>query len=185
MAEKVKLQNVRLAFPNLWSKDKYGKYSANFLMDKDSPAHKAIVAGVKKVIETDAMGKSPGSKNLCYHPGSDKDNYDGYTDDNFYVSASRPEPFKPNQLIHRDKSPIETESVLYAGCYVNAVVNLWYQSNEHAKKVNAELVGIQFYKDGERFGRSATNIDDDDFDSLPDLEGEESDGNTENVEDLF
>ena len=185
MAEKVKLQNVRLAFPNLWEKDQYQNYSATFLLDKDSTAHKAMVTAIKKVIEADAKGKSPGSKNICLRPGSDKDNYAGFTDDNFYVSANRKEPFKPNQLINRDKSPIQTEGVLYGGCYVNAVVNLWYQDNQYGKKINAELVGIQFFKDGERFGRGASNIDDDDFDSLPDLEDEGSDGNTENVEDLF
>lgn len=182
MAEKVKLQNVRLAFPNLFQKDQYQNYSATFLMDKDSPAHKAMRKAVNAVIENDAKGKSPGGKNICLHPGSDKENYAGFTEDNFYVSANRKEPFKPNQLINRDKTPVETEGVLYGGCYVNAVINLWYQENQWGKKINAELVGIQFLKDGERFGRGSSTIDDDDFDALPDLE---DDAKAESAEDLF
>jgi len=184
VAEKVKLQNVRLAFPNLFDKDQYGNYSATFLMDKDSTAHKAMVSGIKAVIEKDAKGKSPGQKNICLHPGSDKDNYDGFDDSNYYVAANRKEPFKPNQLVNRDKSAVDSEGVLYAGCYVNAVINLWYQENQWGKKINAELVGIQFYKDGDRFGRSSATIDDDDFDTLPELEDGAETG-TDDVENLF
>ena len=170
MAQKVKLSNVRLAFPNLFEKDQYGRYGATFIMPKESPAHKAMQKALRGVAEADLKGKMPTPSSVCLKDSSEKADYAGFEEGTLYVSASRKEAFKPNQIIHRDKTPIESEGVLYPGCYVNAVINVWAQDNNYGKKINAELVGVQFYKDGDRLGRGSTNIEDDDFDSLPDIE---------------
>jgi hypothetical protein len=60
----------------------------------------------------------------------------------------------------------EDDNVVYAGCYVNAIITLWVQNNSYGKRVNAQLDGVQFAKDGEPFG--AGGIDADEFDLLDD-----------------
>jgi len=176
MAVKVKLQNVRLAFPKLFEKDQYGNHSATFIIEPNTPAFKSMESAIKQVVEQDLKGKKPGSDKICMRKSSDKGgDYDGFTEANYALAANRKESFKPNQLINRDKTPIESDGVLYPGCYVNAVVSIWPQDNSWGKRVNAELVGVQFYQDGERLGRGATSIDDDDFEELPELETEGSD----------
>ena len=171
MSQKVKLTNVRLAFPNLFQPDQYGRYGATFILPHDSASYKAMKSALKAVAEADLKGKMPSPSNLCLKDSTEKADYAGFEEGTSYVAASRKEGFKPNQIINRDKTPCESESVMYPGCYVNAVVNVWAQDNNYGRKLNAELVGVQFFKDGERLGRGSTSIDEDDFDALPELEG--------------
>ena len=73
---------------------------------------------------------------------------------------------KRPKVIDRDKTPItEEDNKLYSGCYVNAVVDLWVMNNTYGKRVNANLLGVQFYKDGDTF-ESGSTADDDDFDDF-------------------
>ncbi len=176
MSEKVKISNARLAFPSLFNTDSYDRYSAVLILEPNNPAIAAINAAIDKVVKAELKGKKPGSASLCLRKSEEKaNNYEGFTATNYHVSASRKEPFKPNQVIDRDKSEITNPKALYAGCYVNALINVWAQDNSYGKRVNAELVGIQFVKDGEKFGRGSTDVADDDFDSLPPLDGESPD----------
>jgi hypothetical protein len=63
-------------------------------------------------------------------------------------------------VINRDKSPIaEGDNVVYAGCYVNGIVSLWAQNNQYGKRINAQLDGVQFVRDGEPFGDGAVSVD--------------------------
>jgi hypothetical protein len=56
-------------------------------------------------------------------------------------------------VITRDKTPIvESDNIVYAGCYVNAIVSLWAQNNQYGKRINAQLDAVQFVRDGEPFG---------------------------------
>ena len=75
---------------------------------------------------------------------------------------------KRPMVIDRDKSPLtEDDNKIYAGCYVNAVIELWFQNNGFGKRVNANLLGVQFLKDGEPFGDNA-GASADDFDAFGD-----------------
>ena len=67
-------------------------------------------------------------------------------------------------VINRDKSPItEDDGIIYPGCYVNAIIEVWAQNNAWGKRVNANLLGVQFVADGEPFG-SGVSASADDFD---------------------
>jgi hypothetical protein len=72
-------------------------------------------------------------------------------------------------IIDRDKTPlVEEDGKPYAGCYVNAVVDLWYSDHpKGGKQVLGNLLGVQFAKDGEPFGSGAVDVDDE-FDDLDD-----------------
>jgi hypothetical protein len=182
MTEKVKLQNVRIAFPNLFEPDSYTRYGATFIIEPDNPGLKTVNAAIKKLVDAELKGKMPGPSNVCLKKGSEKSStYAGFTESNYFISASRKEPFKPNQIIHRDKSAITTDGAIYAGCYVNVVLELWAQDNQYGKRINASPVGIQFVKDGDRFGRGASDLAEDDFDELPELEDDSAAGSPEDL----
>jgi Enterobacter phage Enc34, ssDNA-binding protein len=169
MAEKIMIKNARLSFPSLFSKNSFqgseGKYEATLLFPKsDTKTYKKIMAAIEDVKTEGKLGKIPASK-LCIKDG-DGIEYDGY-EDMWAVKASNT---KRPTVLDRDKSPItEEDDILYAGCYVNAIISPWGQNNDFGKRVNANILGVQFVKDGEAFGDAVT-ADADDFDEV---EGEE------------
>lgn len=165
------LEDVRIAFPELFvpkQVNNQGKaaYSACFLMPPSHP----VVMKVKTAIATVAKAKWPteyaeilpalvaGDK-VCLHNGDMKANYDGFPG-NLYVSArGQMAPLvigqDPNvKLTALDGKP-------YSGCYVNAQVAIWAQQNQYGKRVNAQIRGVQFLRDGEAFGAGAVSAPDD------------------------
>ena len=65
-----------------------------------------------------------------------------------------------------DKTPLVAENGKpYSGCFVNASLELWAQDNNYGKRVNATLMGVQFYKDGDSFSGGGV-ASEDDFDDL-------------------
>lgn len=164
------LKNVRLSFPNLFQKAKFEgaetKYEATFLLNKEQ--HATVIAAIEKDmtsrIKIELKGaKLPGDRK-CLKDG-DESNYDGYEGCMSFKAGNTKRPL----VIDRDKSPItESDEKVYAGCYVNAVVELWVQNNGYGKRINANLLGVQFAKDGEAFGGKGESADESDFDDLGD-----------------
>ena len=172
---KIKMQAVRLSFPSLFNTAKFGgedtgKYEATFVLDKVE--HAEVIAGIKAQIERlmkeELKSKVPSDK-LCLKDGDEmgRPEFEG----KYTIKASTK---KRPLVINRDKSPItESDNVIYAGCYVNAIVSLWAQDNKFGKRINAQLDGVQFCRDGEAFGDGAVSVNefdafgsesDDDFD---------------------
>ena len=150
---KIILKNVRLSFPSLFHKavfdGKETKFEATFLIDKATQADKIkeIKAAIDNAIK-DALkgGKLPPDK-VCMKDGDNID-YAGYAGMQSLKASSSKRPI----IIDRDKSPLtEDDNKFYAGCYVNASLELWVQNNQFGKRVNCNLLGIQFFKDGEPF----------------------------------
>jgi hypothetical protein len=164
---KIKIKNCRLSFPSVFNKAEFngqvGKYEATLLFPKsDTATYDAITA------EIEAMKKSNKAKvsadKLCIKDGDEID-YDGY-EGMWAVKASNS---KRPTVLNRDRTPlVEDDDVLYAGCYVNGIIDLWYQNNNYGKRINANLLGLQFVKDGEPFGDGAKVASDDDFDVIDD-----------------
>jgi len=166
----VKLSNVRLAFPQLFeARTVNGEgepaFSATFILAADHPA----VAEIKKAMIAVAKEKwgekweeivkgLKATDKLALHDGDAKTQYQGFAG-NLYVSArNRVKPL----VIDGNKSPLTSaDGKPYAGCYVNAVVDVWAQSNNYGKRINASLGGVQFFADGEAFsGGGAASADD-------------------------
>ena len=168
MAENIKihLKNVRLSFPSLFRKavfnDNVGKYEATFLLDKsDKDTKKVLDEAIKEAI-TEAAIKVSADKR-CLKDG-DESEYDGY-EGMWSIKAGNS---KRPTVIDRDKTPLaEEDDVLYAGCYVNAIIDIWIQNNQYGKRANANLYGIQFVKNGDPFGQGPVDVTDD-FDDLED-----------------
>lgn len=171
---KLKLTNVRLAFPSLFeAKTVNGEgkpaFSASLLIDPADPQVKAINAAIdatareKWGAKTDAMLKQMrAADKVCLHDGDLKASYDGFPG-MLFISARN--PMRPT-VLDRDRTPlVEADGKPYAGCYVNAVLELWAQDNKFGKRVNATLMGVQFAGDGDAFTGGGV-ADADDFDDV-------------------
>ena len=173
----LKLKDVRLSFADIFDAKAFGddpdakpRFSANFLIPKDTPEGKALVEQIKTAMKTVIATKWPtdapklkGDK-LCLRDGEPKDEdsgqpeelYEGYAG-HFFLSAASSED-KPPVIVDSRKGadgkfPVLTKASgrPYAGCYVNAVVRIWAQDNKWGKRVNASLEAIQFFRHGDAF----------------------------------
>lgn len=202
------LKNVRLSFADIFEPGKPqknddgttspGKYKANFLMEKGTEDTKANVAKIKKAAN-DAKEKKWGSEKnwpklkpekVCLRDG-DLEDWDGY-EGCLYLSASSPATRPPQIITNRKNSDnkwIEAEpggkGAPYSGCYVNALVRVWAQDNEHGKRVNASLEVIQFLRDGESFGAAPVDpnekFGDDDVGSEGSIDDDENEDDDDDL----
>ena len=167
----IKLSNVRIAFPKLFEAKKVGDgetkyYSVAGVIEPNSANAKALDAAMleaatikwekkaadilKKLVDDGKVGfkKKPLTS-------GDGDVYDGF-DGMWSVNASRREDKGAVLVLDRDKSPLnERSGKPYAGCYCNLLVSVWAQDNANGRRINIELKGVQFVKDGDAFGSSA------------------------------
>jgi hypothetical protein len=181
---KVRIEIVRLAFPALFKPASIGDgepaFGARFIMPPKHPAVKLLDDAIAAVAKERWKDKAPAilakiikDGNCCFLKGDylDKNGeaYDGFAGNYALGARSAAKPL----VIDRDKTPLtESDGRPYAGCFVVAQVDIWPQDNSYGRRINAQLAGVQFYKDGEAFtgGRPA---DPDDFDSLEDVGDEE------------
>lgn len=171
---KLKLSNVRLAFPALFeAKTVNGEgepaFSAVFLLDPADPQIKAINAAIDTVAK-DKFGAKADSvlkqmragDKVCLHDGDSKADYAGFPGSLFISARSKTRPL----VLNADKTPLTAaDGKPYAGCYVNASVELWAQDNNYGKRVNASLRGVQFLKDGDAFAGGGA-ASEDEFDDV-------------------
>lgn len=157
-SKKIRIENVRLSFAHFFQRDQYGNFSANFIFAKDHPATKTMLEAIKEVAANawgdgaaDALKSLKAQNRLCLHDGDTKDT-DGYAGNLFISANSSKRPL----VLDKDRSSLsEEDGRPYSGCYVNAVLNIWSQDNQWGKRVNADVLGVQFFADGESFGGGA------------------------------
>jgi hypothetical protein len=210
VAGRIKLEGVRLSFADIWrpkaikrsdGTESPPKFSANFLIPKEGSELTAIVDGKRvpimvglKKAKIAAIAKKLGEekaktlkiKSSAYAvKDGDEENYDGY-EGQWYVSANNA---KQPKIIGRDKRALkEADGVVYSGCYVNAIITLWYQpagvknDNPVPHAVYASLEAVQFVKDGEAFGAPGVDVDED-FDDLTDDDDDRDDDDVDGDDD--
>jgi hypothetical protein len=168
---KIKLQNVRLSFPSLFRKAVFNgdetKYEATFMLDKTEHADliKQIDNAVAGMMKDAFKGAKIPADKICLKDGDDsgRSEYEGH----MTIKASNA---KRPLVIDRDKTPLgEGDNRIYSGCYVNGIVELWAQNNQWGKRINANLLAVQFFRDGDPFG-DGTTASVDDFDAFDDVE---------------
>ena len=170
----ITLLNVRLSFAQLFeAKTVNGEgkpaYSASFLIDPKDPQIAVVNAAIETVAKdkwgakADATLKAMRTADkTCLHSGDLKSNYDGFEGMLYISSRNAMRPL----VIDVDKSPlVESDGKPYSGCFVNCSVELWAQDNNYGKRINATLMGVQFFKDGESFSGGGV-ASEDDFDDL-------------------
>jgi hypothetical protein len=148
---KVKLAGVRLSFPDLFEAGEYeGKrnYGATFLIAPGSDNDKKVRAALdavaveafkdkgKAIVKAAMAG---GNQKCCYWDGNSK-TYDGYAD-MMALTTKRGESKGRPLILDRDKTPLAAaDGKPYAGCYVNATVEVWAQDNKYGKTVRCTLL---------------------------------------------
>lgn len=168
----IALKNVRLSFPRLWEPKSFEegqkpRYEATFLLDPSDKAHlelidKRLPAVFRELAEEAYTSKKDVENFMKVFKSSqgyaDEEGkvYDGYEGMYFIASHNT----QPPAIIDRDKSPLGAESGKpYAGCYVNASISFWLQDNKYGKRINTNLRGVQFLRDGEAFGAGIPDVD--------------------------
>lgn len=184
---KMMLNDVRGAFLTLFeAKTVNGEgepaYSGSFLIDPATAAGKKLIAEIEANCEKVAKEKwgakaeaalTAMRKNdkLAIHDGDGKAEYDGFPGMMYVSTRSKVRPL----VIDRDRTPLTaTDGRVYSGCYVNAQIELWAQDNSYGKRINAQLKGVQFVRDGDAFGGGGTPANADDFGDLS-VDGDEND----------
>ena len=181
---KILLNNVRLAFPTLFNPRTVNgegepAFSATFLICPDDPQVKAINKAIDRVAQdkwgakSDAVLKQMRAQDkTALHDGDLKSDYDGFAG-NLYISARN--KIRP-LVLDADKTPlVESDGKPYGGCYVNASIEFWAQDNNYGKRVNAQLRGVQFLRDGDAFAGGGAASEDEfddvssDFETADDL----------------
>ncbi len=176
----IKLTNVRISYPHLfaaWAQqaNQKPKFSAKFLLSKTE--HKAQVQQIIEKIkalaaETYKDKRLPSADKLCLRDGdqTNRPEEEGY----FTFNAS--DDRRP-QVFDRDgRTPLtEADDKIFAGCRVNAMVQLWAQDNQYGRRINANLIGVQYVRDDERLAGARPSADGA-FDDISDAYGDDDDG---------
>lgn len=149
-------------------------HQGTFLFPKDTPEGIKLKKMIDKVIEDVKKAKWGATipklkpEKLCLRDG-DLEDYDGYAG-HWYISSSNPGPVV---VVDRDRSELTKANggpaKLFSGAFCNATLRIWAQDNEHGKRINASLEGIQYVRKGEPFG--AKPIDpNEEFPDLSDMD---------------
>ena len=185
MSKKIMLRNVRLSYEHIFKATAFEdgqepKFSATFIIPKDHPdlpaVKKAFFEAGQETFTSDFTGTAWPRGFTCSLKDADKE-----TNSMGEVLAEKNEVYKgcyileanstrrPITLDRRKAQVTEEDGIIYSGCYVNAsLAAAGYTFGKMKKGVKAYLNGVQFVKDGERFGMDASN----DFDAL---DGDEDD----------
>jgi len=175
---KLVIKNVRLAFPDLFEAVQFqGKgpfnYGATFLVPYNDPQKATIDTAIKSVA-TEKWGKKADGyleeilqdkKGCCWIDGKRRPDYDGY-EGHFSLASKRKQEKGAPLVLDTNKSPLTAKSGKpYAGCYVNASVEIYAQDSSDGRGIRCALLGVQFVRDGDSFGGGAAPSADD-FDEL-------------------
>ena len=158
----VMLTNVRLSYPSLFKEaapheGKPGKFQATFILDKVE--HKNLIAELQKVqsecaesrsafIDDDRWVIKDGDEvhKKALKRGKEKPEVIGK------VTISAKNIIRP-EVVDRKCSPVtEADGIIYAGCYVNAIISIYAYTKCTRHVVCANLKKVQFLKDGDAFG---------------------------------
>jgi hypothetical protein len=176
MSTRVHLKNVRIAFPKLFKAEPFEaggepRFTASFLIPKGSELEKAVEAAIVaeaqakfgKTWEKSLMAIRP-VPNKCAWQDGDLSKYES-NEGHMILNAVRKEKDGRPLLLDRDKTPLtKDDGRIYAGCYVNASVDVWAQTGQYSG-IRCSLNGVQFVKDGDAFG-GAARVSDDEFEDL-------------------
>jgi hypothetical protein len=165
----VRIDGVVCSYPHLdkpWKKNDGDreKYSVTGLAPKEThgEAKALLVEMINNLLTSNKMGKI-GAEHKFVRNGDTEDGPLKPETENMWIIKSSENPDRPPKV--RDQlaklmSPEKIAKTIYAGCIINILIRPWAQDNKHGKKINANLVGVQFVRDGTRIGEAA--IDDDD-----------------------
>lgn len=133
-------------------------YPSHFIMPPNHPAIALVKAAQRAAAivqwkdgAADMLEALAGQDRLCLHKGNvSKPGVDGYKD-MLFVSGNAKKRFT---IVGPDRTPLNSGDALapYSGCHANAIIQVWAQANSWGKRINAQIMGVQFTRHGESFG---------------------------------
>lgn len=180
---------VRLSFLHAYKPKPFGrtkdnpKFQGTALLDPRNKAHAAQILTLKeegkKLLQQGGISQAE-LKSMCFGNGAKlfqrkPETYAGYEGMVYCQSSNTPD--NPPAIRDRRNVPVAEgkPGAPYSGCYGILLVTLWLQDNDWGKRVNGNFLGVQFIKEGPRFGGGGINADDE-FEALPDDDGFRPDG---------
>lgn len=183
----MKLSNVQLRFSRLYHAEEYEKgdgrprYSATFCIPKGSPLDKTIEDEIKKQA-TEKLGAKGANWLASVRGQKTQDCYraDPNEPKIMQLSAHRGAKNGPPGVYDNKIDPEtgkvrevhEHEGRVYDGCYVNATVDIYLQTEGTNQGVRCSLTAVQFHKDGDAFG-GAKRATPDDFQAAEGADAED------------
>lgn len=173
LQSRVMLVNARLAFPVLDKPEQFqgqgkARYSATLLIEPGSALHDQCKAAMRAAAaekwgdaKADAAvkGLSSTGKVAMYDGDLKADKYDGF--EGMIAIGAHSQETAPPVLLDGQKNQLPRNTgMIYPGCYVNASIEFWAQDNNFGKRINAQLRGVQFAKDGDSFSAARPASDD-------------------------
>lgn len=188
------IMNVRFSYPNFAKpyegEDDEGKKTQNYgcrglaLKKTHKAAKDELVAMINEFLKANKIEKiKPDSKFIKDGDLDDKPEYEGH----WVISAN--EKVMP-RMRDRKGNAINPDWFgtnkypFFPGCLGNMLIRPWWMNNKYGKKVNANLVAVQFVQDdGVVFGEG--RISDDQIDeTITSLDDGDSDGGYDDTEGL-
>lgn len=160
MEEHIIIKEARCSFPRLYGveiKDD-DTFGPGIVLVLERSKHSAVLAKIKAEMreaiaaEPKLKKNPPTSEKLCLRE-PDRDELK-YKEDNLILKANNP---RPPVVLHPDGCTIMTEATnkIYSGCYVNAKIRIWGQANKYGRRINANLITVQYVpKEAESFDGS-------------------------------
>lgn len=163
MSEHIFIAKARVSYPHLFKQPvingELGKCGACLLLEPSHPAVAKIQAEIARLQRERFDGMELPTSKLCMRSGKERMKPEYGTA--LGVSANVKDGRRPLVLDGDGQTRIELETgcKIYAGCYVNAKIALWVQDNTHGKRINAELIAIQYAGEGEPLDDSHVSED--------------------------
>ena len=148
-------EKVVCSFPHIFKANtKFGpdgKREVTLMLDKVKNAD--LIAKIQLDINTmkKESSKAIPDDKICLKDGdlSDRNEYQGH-----YTIKATSSKIVPVYNVRKDLLDADTCDI-QGGDIVSASVNLWLQDNSWGQRINASLNGVQFVKEGARFGGSS------------------------------
>jgi len=169
--ERIIIPEARLAFADaIFEKKSVNggepQFGCTLIIPPTSPAVKLVQDEEERLAKlhwkdkADAMLQMIRAANgQALKPGALKMKFDGFQGNYFISVNSKVRP----TIVDRNGSPLTpSDGRPYSGCYVLGHISLWTQDNQWGQKINANLLGLQFLRDGDAFagGPAPSAVDD-------------------------
>lgn len=180
------IRNVRFSYPHLDKPYKgsddtsTASYSLTGLMDKSthSDAKNALRDMIRGMLaEKKLKDLAADRKFLRDGDQSGKETHEGC----WTVSTREVKPPILRDEKNGTVQAVAAAAKFYGGCYGDILLRPWWQDNKFGKRINANLLAVQFKKDGDAFGEG--RISEDDADEVFEGVGDDDSGFNEDDDD--